>query len=127
MTTTFEERNQTLGKELRSRRWQARLTLQQLGKISGVSPSHLARTERGERYPSSSILSKIAGPLGYGEKEILFMAGYLHDGRGTEAITSKIDPYVAAIIAREPLNVQRLIPSMLVLIHSVNENSKEIV
>jgi len=45
--------------------------------MAGVSASHLGRIERGERFPSGSVLRRIAGPLGFEEDELFTLAGYL--------------------------------------------------
>ena len=57
-----------LGRMLKRRRLMMALTLHELGTAAGVSPSHLGRIERGERFPSASILRRIAG-FGDDERE----------------------------------------------------------
>lgn len=74
-----------LGKTLKQRRVLIPLTLRQLSDKSGVSPSYLARIENGKRFPSASILRKIAQPLGLGEVELLTLAGFLSPPPTTEA------------------------------------------
>ena len=66
-----------LGEIIRQQRITVSLTLQQLAGMSGVSASHLGRIERGERFPSASILRKVAQPLGFEEDELFTLAGYL--------------------------------------------------
>ncbi|MBA7506574.1 hypothetical protein ES706_05266 [subsurface metagenome] len=66
-----------LGEALKRQRISKELTLKELSLESGVSLSHLARIERGERFPSGRILRKLAEPLGLEETEILKMAGFL--------------------------------------------------
>ena len=66
-----------LGKIIKQQRLMVPLTLQELANMSDVSPSHLGRIERGERFPSASILQKIAKPLGFEENELFTLAGYL--------------------------------------------------
>jgi len=66
-----------LGKIIRQQRISLPLRLRELAAKSGVSASHLGRIERGNRFPSASILKKIAQPLGFGESELLIYAGYL--------------------------------------------------
>ena len=65
------------GKVLKRLRLMIPLTLQELAAKSGVSASHLARIERGERFPSARILRKIAKPLELDESQLLTFAGYL--------------------------------------------------
>lgn len=69
--------NNSLGKTLKKRRRERDLTLEAVKDMSGVSMSHLGRIERGERSPSGRILRKLAGPLGFGEAELLKLAGFL--------------------------------------------------
>lgn len=74
-----------LGIQLRNRRRGMKLTLQKLSNASGVSPSHIGRIERGQRFPSANILKRIAKPLSYEQNELFVMAGYL----SPEQTTSK--------------------------------------
>ncbi len=69
--------SKNLGTILKQRRVMLPMTLRKLATISGISSSHLGRVERGERFPSASILQKIAKPLGFGESELFSLAGYL--------------------------------------------------
>lgn len=71
--------NNDLGEILKERRKSKKLTLKQVADLSGVSMSHLARIERGERFPSGRILRKLAKaePLGFTEVELFRQAGYL--------------------------------------------------
>ncbi len=66
-----------LGRMLKQQRLMIPLTLRKLAAITGISPSYLSRVEKGERFPSASILQKIAKPLGFGESELFSLAGYL--------------------------------------------------
>jgi transcriptional regulator with XRE-family HTH domain len=119
-----QNRSTNLGEILRQARVTQRLTLSQLSATSGVSSSHLGRIERGERYPSGSILRKIAKPLGFEENELFTLAGYLtpissgvaenHPRYGGE-----LDPYVARILAQEPIDVQRAVIGILTILKSL--------
>lgn len=71
---------QNLGIILRRQRERLGLSLSQLAHKSGVSPSHIARSERAERYPSTTVLRKLAKPLNLDEKELFNLAGYLPEG-----------------------------------------------
>jgi len=67
--------------------------------MSGVSASHLGRIENGGRFPSAHILGRIAKPLGFGDAELLTLAGYLPPQPSIEAEMpsgGQLDPYVAA-------------------------------
>lgn len=121
-------RSDDLGEVIRRARVMHRLTLSQLGTISGVSSSHLGRIERSERYPSGVILRKIAEPIGFEEAELMTIAGYLTPVDPT-AIDAGIkprygeglDPFVAGILAKEPVEVQRAILGLLTMVKSVGQ------
>lgn len=101
------------------------LTLQELSKKAEVSASHLGRIERGERFPSAHILRKIAGPLGFEENELFTLAGYLSAPssmiaeRSPGYIARQLDPYVARVLGREPVEVQRAVIGILTMLRSI--------
>lgn len=66
-----------LGSILKARRKEKELTLVDLGTLSGLHPSHIARIERGERFPMGRNLRKLAEPLGFSELELCKLAGFL--------------------------------------------------
>jgi transcriptional regulator with XRE-family HTH domain len=68
---------QNLGNLIKQQRRRIGLTLQALSAKSGVSPTHLSRIEKAQRYPSANVLLKIAKPLGLEEDNLLALAGYL--------------------------------------------------
>jgi transcriptional regulator with XRE-family HTH domain len=117
--------NTNLGKVLKQQRLSLPLTLRELSVMSGVSASHLGRIERSERFPSGSILRRIAKPLGFGEDELFTLAGYLspspqvvaegrqHYGGG------ELDPYVTRILAQEPVDMQRAVIGILSILKSI--------
>ena len=117
--------NNNLGKILKQRRVTLPLTLRELSAMSGVSASHLGRIERGERFPSGSVLRKIARPLGFEENELFTLAGYLspHPERVAEGhplyAGGELDPYVARMLAQEPLEVQRAVIGILSILTSI--------
>jgi len=101
-----------------------RLTLSQLSALSGVSSSHLGRIERGERFPSGSILRRIAEPLGFEENELFTLAGYLSPSSGIAESRphysgGDLDPYVARMLAQEPVDVQRAVIGILTILKSI--------
>ena len=102
------------------------LTLRELAAKAGVSASHLGRIERGERFPSASILRKIARPLGFDEDELFMLAGYLSPGTplGNESHDG-LDPYVAKMLSREPVETQRAIIGVLSILKSIAQGSGE--
>ena len=116
---------QNLGRILKQRRVMIPLTLHRLATISGTSPSHLGRVERGERFPSASILRKIAEPLGFDESEIFSIAGYLSswtadtEERKAGYTGRRLDPYVSEILSREPVEVQFAVIQILGILRSV--------
>ena len=115
----------SLGEIIRQRRVMMPLTLQELGAVAGVSASHLGRIEKGGRFPSARILRKIAKPLGFDEDELFALAGYLSPrppsvAEGREDYTGgHLDPYVAKVLAQEPVDVQRAIVGILTILKSI--------
>ena len=114
-----------LGEILRQQRVTLPLTLQELSGMSGVSPSHLGRIERGERFSSASILRKLAKPLGFEEDELFTLAGYLSpqsSGIAEDQVAysgRQLDPYVGRMLAQEPLEVQRAVIGVLTILKSI--------
>jgi len=114
-----------LGEIIRQQRITMRLTLQQLSAMSGVSPSHLGRVEKGGRFPSAHILNKIAKPLGFDEDELFSLAGYLSPSPPGIAekrlgyTGGRLDPYVAKVLSQEPTEVQHAVISILIILKSV--------
>ena len=119
------------GRIIKQQRITLQLTLQQLADVSGVSPSHLGRIERGERFPSAHILRKIAQPLSFGEDELFTLAGYLSSEplKVTEkdpAYTSgRLDPYVAAVLSQEPVEIQRAVIGILTLLKNIGRSMSQ--
>ena len=106
-----------IGKTLKQRRLMLDLTLCELADKSGVSASHLARIERGERFPSGHILRKIAGALDLDESLLMTMAGYLSPKSSEEPhIYRGLDPYVAKVLSEEPVHVQQAMAALLTIL-----------
>ena len=70
-------RKQNITRIIREQRKKLSLSLNQLSKLSGVSVAHIGRIETGRRVPSTRILQKLAGPLGFDLYELFVMAGHL--------------------------------------------------
>ena len=121
----MDKTNNDFGRIIKQQRIAMQLTLQQLADMSGVSPSHLGRIERGQRFPSAHILRKIAQPLGFDEDELFTLAGYLTpiaDGVAEERKEYRggmLDPYVGKMLAQEPLEVQRAVLGVLTILKSI--------
>lgn len=117
-----------LGEIIRRERVKIPLTLQQLSAMSGVSPSHLGRTERGERFPSANVLKRIAKPLGFDEDELFILAGYLSPQQDALAETlenynaGRLDPYVAKILAKETVEVQLAIVGLVGMLKTISKS-----
>lgn len=117
--------NNNLGQILRQRRIMMPLTLYRLSAISGISSSHLGRIERGERFPSASVLKKLCKPLGFRENELFSLAGYLspqppgEKETEREYITGRLDPYVSRVLSAEPPEVQRSVIGILSILKSI--------
>ena len=122
------ERTEKFGELIRQQRVIQSLTLQELSTKSGVSPSHLGRIERGERFPSGSILRKIASPLGFKEDELFTLAGYLSPQSAGVAERvpayghASLDPYVARVLAQEPIDVQRAVIGILNILKGMSKS-----
>jgi transcriptional regulator with XRE-family HTH domain len=124
----FDGKSNSLGEIIRRQRVVVPLTLQELASMSGVSASHLGRIERGERYPSARVLRKIAKPLGFGEDGLFTLAGYLSPQPSSavdtepETAPGKIDPYVAGVLAQEPVEVQLALTAILTILKNIARN-----
>ena len=120
-----ENNRKNLGVILKQQRIRIPLTLRGLTELSGVSSSHLGRIERGERFPSASILRRIAKPLGFEEDELFTLAGYLSPQPPSVAEAHpdysgrRLDPYVAKVLAEEPVEVQRAVIGILSMLRSI--------
>ncbi|MBA7706883.1 hypothetical protein ES703_115742 [subsurface metagenome] len=114
-----------LGEIIKQQRVMMSLTLQELAHKAGVSSSHLGRIERGERFPSAHVLRKLATPLGFEENELFALAGYLSPrapSLGEESLPyggGRLDPYVASVLASEPVDVQRAVIGILTILKSL--------
>lgn len=124
--------NNHLGGIIKQRRVTVPLTLQELAVRSGVSSSHLGRIERRERFPSARVLRKIAKPLGFDEDGLFTLAGYLSPQpsgiaeENPEYSGRRLDPYVASVLAREPVDVQHAVIGILAILKSIARSmSKE--
>ena len=128
---TMDYATNDLGRILKQQRITVPLTLQELAAESGVSSSHLGRIEKGERFPSASILRTIAQPLAFEESELFTLAGYLSPGSaGTEEtrasyIDGQLDPYVSRVLSQEPVEVQRTLIAILSILKSIAKATKE--
>jgi transcriptional regulator with XRE-family HTH domain len=129
----MEEARTDLGRILKQQRVSLPLTLRELSSMAGVSASHLGRIERGERFPSGSVLRRIAGPLGFEEDELFTLAGYLSPQQHPSLAESRaqyggrgdLDPYVARVLAQEPVDVQRAVIGILSILNSIAKTAKE--
>jgi len=114
-----------LGKIIKQQRISLSLTLQELAAKSSVSASHLGRIERGERFPSAHVLQKVAKPLAFEEDELFTLAGYLSPQPSAVAekaatyANERVDPFVARILAQEPIEVQRAVIGILAILKSI--------
>lgn len=112
-----------LGKMLKQQRLVIPLTLRELSAVSGVSSSHLGRIETGTRFPSARVLQKLARPLGFEETHLLTLAGYISTPSptavGNESDTWGLDPYVASVLAKKPVEIQRAVIGILSMLGSI--------
>jgi transcriptional regulator with XRE-family HTH domain len=120
--------NNNLGSLIKQQRLMEELTLSKLSDMSGVSASELGRIERGERFPSPTILRKIAKPLDLGENELFIFAGYLspQPHNMVESFSNKrLDPYVATVLSQKSLEVQRLALAILSILKSMTKGTAQ--
>ncbi len=114
-----------LGRIIKQHRTAMLLSLRALATASGLSLSHLGRIERGERFPSAYILRRIAKPLAFDERELFTLAGFLSPIHTEEAKRKAggtvlgLEPYVAKVLAEEPLEVQRAVIGILAILKSL--------
>jgi transcriptional regulator with XRE-family HTH domain len=66
----FEMKQPSLGDKIRAHRESAGITLRELGRQAGVSPSFLCDLEAGRRHPGPANLRKIAKVLGLANTEL---------------------------------------------------------
>lgn len=118
-----------LGEIIKQQRVMMSLTLRELANKAGVSASHLGRIERSERFPSARILRKLAAPLGFEEDELFALAGYLSPHfpplreEGLPYGGGRLDPYVARMLAQEPVETQRAIIGILAILKSLTKSA----
>ena len=114
-----------LGRIIKQRRTAMGLTLRELATASGISASHLGRIDKDERFPSAYVLRRIAKPLAFDERELFTLAGFLspvptEDTKEKSSVTfPRLDPYVASVLAREPVVVQRAAIGVLSILRSL--------
>jgi len=119
-----------IGSVLKQQRLSVPLTLTELATKAKVSPSHLGRIERGQRFPSARILRRIAKPLGFEENEIFTLAGYLTPQLpslaedGAPYAGRRLDPVVARLLSQEPVEVQRHVISLLNIMKSLSRSQE---
>ena len=125
MGSQLSNDKQALGRIIKQKRAMSGLTLRQLSDKSGVSHSHLGRIERGERFPSGHILRKIAQPLGFQEEALFVYAGYLSPPSASEGVSGAqhiprgLEPYVASVLASQPVELQRTVVAILTILKSL--------
>jgi len=114
-------KNNDLGKMLKQRRLMIPMTLQELVRATGVSASHLGRIERGDRFPSASILRKLAEPLGLAEDELFTRAGFLspQPSKEVKPLEGQLDPYVSSVLSQESVEIQRTVIGILSILKSI--------
>jgi len=127
---THDNSSKNLGGIIKQQRLAISLTLTELSARSEVSPSHLGRIERGERFPSAHILQRIARPLGFEESELFALAGYLSPQLSAEAkkIAEKevrqLDPVVTSMLAQEPVEMQHAVIAIFTILKSITRRIK---
>lgn len=119
-----------LGRLIKQQRTAASLTLMELSTASNISTSHLARIERGDRFPSARTLRRIAKPLGLEENRLFTLAGFLSSTSSDDSkeelehTISRLDPHVAKVLANEPVTVQRSLIGIISILKSLAKSAK---
>ncbi len=111
-----------IGKLLNQQRRALSLTLQQVAKKAGMSAFHLGRIEPGERYPSGTMLSKLAKPLNFTDEELMHLAGYLTTTSKEDDVPGfqgRLDPVVARMLGAEPVETQRQVVAVVYMMKSL--------
>jgi len=78
--------------------------------------------------PSAHVLRKIAKPLGFEESELLTLGGFLSPQPSNVVESSggkQLDPYVASVLSQEPIEVQRAVTTILIVMKSLSESLHE--
>ena len=123
------ERRSRFGHIIKQRRISLSLSLREVAEKSGVSAAHLRRVEKGERFPSTHVLRKIAQPLFFQEDELFNLAGYLTlqpSAPAEKMVTDsehRLDPLVARVLAQELVEVQRVAYALAIIIKGLARNS----
>ncbi|UCH42157.1 MAG: helix-turn-helix transcriptional regulator [Dehalococcoidales bacterium] len=132
-TPMINGRKENLGRILKQRRVMLSLTLKELAALSGVSPSHLGRIEKGNRFPSATVLKKLTEPLSFTESELFSLADYLSFPSDNANINKpgnlvgQINPQISMLLSNEPVEVQHAIFGILNILKSLAllTNSKQ--
>ena len=118
--------NTRLGKILKQRRVTIPLTLQELARVSGVFPSYVGLIENGQRFPSARVLHRIAEPLGFRKIQLFTLADFLPSEPSEEVKSpgGRLDPYVAAVLSQEPVEIQRVVVAILTVLKNLAKGEK---
>ena len=71
-------RETQLGRTIRDARVDNRLSLRELAKRLGISPTHLSDVENDRRVPSEALLKALAGNLGLDFDQLMVMIGRVY-------------------------------------------------
>ena len=86
--------NNNLGAILRARRKERKLTLPRLSSLAGVTVMQIGQLEREKCFPRRRTLRKLADPLGFGEIELMKLAGLAADkDEATDMAEGKCPPH----------------------------------
>ena len=103
--------NNNLGIILKARRREKGLTLTQLSSLSGRHASHIARIERGERFPTGHTLRRLAEPLGFSELELCKLAGFLSRDSSDDRI-EKLKSEIKLALSQALIEIQEKIDNL---------------
>ena len=78
----WKEQLRLLGEFIRAQRGMARLSLRQLGELTGVSNAYLSQLERGLHAPSLRVLKSLADAFSLSPESLLTQAGLVDEPSG---------------------------------------------
>src|SRR5690625_838521 len=105
-----------IGKIIKSRRLDKKLTLSELGQKLSLTPGYLSNIENNKRTPSKEVLSKISFELNLDMGELFFIAGYWNlSQKKTDEFTffdfDKLDSenFISKLGKRKHLKIEELL------------------
>lgn len=109
-TKDLDRQKLLLGRRLRALRTAKHLTQQQLGEASNVHYKFVGEVERGERWPSTAVLFKLAEALGMPASQLLVVD---HEETDRKALVKRIGTKLTDATTEQLQRVLRLLDVVL--------------